>query len=261
MMEDDDQEKNEQTLVPLDTDQEKEKQAIASLPEIHGPREHLTPAQRTVLAALGAGYSVCTSRHSGLAAHEAVLLGNGSRLTAITVDSLEWRGLIEVASVEREPPRRPDYPDHWRKELLFFRLTERGRLTVIRQHLSFDAREVSLPLPSRVSKLQEAIERYRATVGCEPEVAIRGTISVERLGWCTALTDWHRVLAYNEAENLLGLVGGVQGDDEDTLLWVRPNTNRWSQTSPVRVRLRPARPEEAERAANQKALPGKEIES
>jgi hypothetical protein len=227
MVDSDEQEKGELVLVPLR--------------EIRRARNRLTEAQARVLSALFAGYVVCLSRDVSMGHHEQVLIGNGSRLASITVDSLQWRGLIE-AEYLHEPHLPPGYPEHWRKRLLVFKLTEEGKYEVIRQRLQFVPEEVVFPLPFTVKLLLEEKARYEIRHSRLPDVAIRGVVPLsDKLGWQVHLTHWRRVVAYNETDNLLGLNSEESGEDEAApLLWVRPPKPVGLHfTSSVRVRLRP----------------------
>lgn len=234
-------------------------EALASLLEIHGPRERLTEAQTMVLTALAAGYSVCASRSSGVATRESVSLGNGTRLSNITVESLFVRELVEEAGAPAlEPKPSLNYPEFWHKEMRFLRLTERGRNEVIRQQLHFDPRVVIILLLYRVNRLQQEIECYRSAYGCEPEVALRGTVPAEQAGWSLRCSTWRKGLASHDDKNLLGLASGERGDDEQHLLWVYPDLHRFSLTSPIRVRFRPAPFSGEAQTAEHQLPPGKE---
>ncbi|GCE32060.1 hypothetical protein KDA_75440 [Dictyobacter alpinus] len=220
-------------------DDQRDKQTLVPLQEFRGPRERLTEAQARVLAALSSSYTVCMSSHAvSVPYHDQVLIGNGSRLSPATIESLKWRGLIEEAGRELEPSQ-PGYPEHWRKQLLFFRLTQTGRMTVLRQALHFTPEEVIFSLPYRVELLLEELNRYEIRYHCEPEVAIRGVIPSERFNWQVRLPTWRIVVVYNEADNLLGVAGGKSGENEAMPLWVRPGGHGWNITSLARVRLRP----------------------
>ncbi len=220
--------------------QEQDGQALARFQEIRGPKERLTEAQIHTLAALAAGYIVCMSTSSSVASHEQVHVGNGSRLSAVTVERLLWRDLIKQSGYALEPHLQPGYPEHWRKKLHFYQLTERGHNVVLRQRLHFVPEEVILSLPCQVSILLEEVARYQLQHHCEPEVDIRGTLDSERLGWCLHLSTWRQVAAYNEAKNLLGVYESSQPENHAPLLWGRPpRRSIWHHTSPVRVRLHP----------------------
>lgn len=220
--------------------QERDEQALVQLPTIYGAKERLTEAQARVLSALAAGYSVCMSVSPSIAPHEQVLIGNGSRLAAITVESLTFRGLIERSGSALEPNSQPGYPEHWRKQIHFYRLTEAGHNEALRQKIPFTPEEVILSLPYRVGLLLEEATRYQLTYQCEPEVTIRGVMDAEQPDWCVRIPAWRRVLAYDEGNNLLGLQGFEQSSDNGKLLWARPPKPRGSWlTSSVRLRLRP----------------------
>lgn len=227
---------------PTDT-QEAGSQALVSLREMKGQKERLTEAQVRVLAALFAGYTVCTSHSSSVSHHDQVLIGNGSRLSLVTVESLIFRGLIEEAERLLEPHLPPGYPEHWRKHIILFQLTEQGRQEVIRQGLQFIPEEVVCSLPWTVGLLLEEMARYQIRYACSPEVAIRGVVPSEKFGWQVRLPTWRRVVAYNETNNLLGLAETASGADESALLWVRPEARGWRFTSSARVRLRPLPPD------------------
>jgi hypothetical protein len=68
-----------------------------------------------------------------------VLIGNGTRLARATVDRLEYRELIEVASTEDDPNRR------WH-QIIFYRLSKHGWYEVVKQKLEFAANEVEIVL-------------------------------------------------------------------------------------------------------------------
>lgn len=222
-------------------DRERGERSLLSFREIRGAKARLTEAQSRVLAALAAGYTVCMSTSSSVPYHEAVMIGNGSRLSSATVESLQFRGLIEQAERLLEPQPSPSYPDHWRKRIIVFQLTEPGRHEILRQGLQFVPEEVVCSLPCTVRLLLEEMARYQIRYICEPEVAISGVMDAEQYGWCVRIPIWRRILAYNEAQNLLGLEAAGRDPDEEKLLWVRPPASRkWSLTSAVRMRLRPA---------------------
>lgn len=223
---------------PIDKEKQ-DSQALVPLREMKGQKERLTEAQARVLSALFAGYTVCTSHSSSVPHHDQVLIGNGSRLSLVTVESLLIRSLIEEAQRLLEPQLPLGYPEHWRKRLILFQLTEQGRQEVIRQGLRFIPEEVVCSLPWTVGLLLAEMARYQIRYACSPEVAIRGVVPSEKGGWQVRLPTWRRVVAYNETNNLLGLVEGTCGEDEAALLWVRPEGRGWRLTSSVRVRLRP----------------------
>lgn len=97
-----------------------------------------------------------------------VLIGNGTRLARATVDSLEYRDLLEVASTEDDPNRR------WH-QIIFYRLSRRERYEVVRQDLQFAANEVEIVLPHWIAAIHAEIERYVRQYQIEPLVQVKGT--------------------------------------------------------------------------------------
>lgn len=67
---------------------ERKKQMPISLREIHGAKERLTEPQKRVLAVLFANYTVCASHSLSIPHYDRVLIGNGSRLSLVTMESL-----------------------------------------------------------------------------------------------------------------------------------------------------------------------------
>jgi hypothetical protein len=141
---------------------------LPDFPEFPFPRERLTGPQRQVMSALAAGYTVCRASGPMIPDASCVLIGNGTRLARITVDSLEYRELIEVASTEDDPNRR------W-CQIIFYRLSRRGWYEVVRQKLAFAANEVEIVLPHRIAGIHAEIERYVSQYQAEPLVQVKGT--------------------------------------------------------------------------------------
>lgn len=152
-----------------------------------------------------------------------VLIGNGTRLARVTVDSLEYRELIEIASAEDDPNRR------WH-QIVFYRLSKRGWYEVVRQQLAFAANEVELVLPTKVPAIHAAIERYVRQYQIEPYVQVKGTrfeAYVEysrspsgRLFCEVSVPRWAPVVAFDEEKNALGLSQGKPGAPEQKIEWV-----------------------------------------
>ena len=137
-------------------------------PEVPFPRERLAGAQRQVMSALAASYTVCRAAGPMIPDASCVLIGNGTRLARATVDSLEYRELIEVASTEDDPNRR------WH-QIIFYRLSKHGWYEVVKQKLEFAANEVEIVLPTRVPAIHAEIERYVRQYQIEPHVQVKGT--------------------------------------------------------------------------------------
>jgi hypothetical protein len=189
------------------------------LREIRGKRLHLGSVQRQILAALAAGYSVALSLGPSTRRESEVILGNRSRLSRMTLESLVARELIEEA-------KRVLDPSKWWNDLIFFKLTERGRDEVIRQNLHFAPDDLLLPFPNRVDEIQQEVERYVAQFGREPRVEVRG--SFEMLGGKYArrqvvVSDWCQVVAYDDSRNALALIVPDAGEpgEASALEWVR----------------------------------------
>lgn len=200
-----------------------EENHIPDFPEYSFPRERLTRAQRQVMGALAAGYTVCRASGGMTPDATCVLIGNGTRLARTTVDSLEYRELIEVASTEDDPNRR------WH-QIVFYRLSRRGWYEVVKQDLHFAANEVEIILPHRVAGIHAEIERYVGQYRVEPVVQVKGTrfeayIEYPRSPTGRLLCDvnvskWAPVVAFDEEKNALGLGQEKPGEQEQKIEWV-----------------------------------------
>jgi hypothetical protein len=196
---------------------------LPDFPEFPFPRERLTGPQRQVMSALAAGYTVCRASGPMIPDASCVLIGNGTRLARITVDSLEYRELIEVASTEDDPNRR------W-CQIIFYRLSRRGWYEVVRQKLAFAANEVETLLPHRIAGIHAEIERYVSQYQVEPLVQVKGTRfeayleyrsdPSKRLLCEVTVPKWAPVVAFDEEKNALGLSQGRPEDQEQKIEWV-----------------------------------------
>ncbi len=192
-------------------------------PEVPFPRERLAGAQRQVMSALAASYTVCRAAGPMIPDASCILIGNGTRLARATVDSLEYRELIEVASTEDDPNRR------WH-QIIFYRLSRRGWYEVVRQNLQFAANEIKTVFPNRIAGIHAEIERYVSQYQVEPLVQVKGTrfeAHIEypsspsgRLLCEVTVPKWANVVAFDEGRNALGLGKGKPGDLEQKIEWV-----------------------------------------
>jgi hypothetical protein len=180
-------------MFPYDDDE----QAPAKLREIKGPRQHLSPIQRQVLAALAAGFAVYLASGPHLRRSNDVFIGNGTRLARRSLEALLGRELIEEAGSEERN--------------IFYKLTELGWNEVIRQHLHFAPDEIEIPLPQVVKEIREIVERYQQQYGYVPRVEIRCAKA--------GVPGWQQIVAYDETHNLLAL---SDTSSEGDLEWVSP---------------------------------------
>jgi hypothetical protein len=181
------------TMFPHDDDE----QAPAKLREIKGPRQHLTPLQQQVLAALAAGFAVYLASGPHLRRADQVFIGNGTRLARRSLEILLDRELIEEAGSQ--------------EKAIFYKLTEQGWNEVIRQHLHFAPDEIEVPLPHLVKEIREIAERYLQQYGYAPRVEMR----------CAKanISNWQQIVAYDETHDLLALSDPLSEGD---LEWVSP---------------------------------------